>query len=959
MTDQDLYPRGPKDVPAELTQPTATYKHRAWLALASLALFVALYIALAGWFVWTAHRMFGEAAAGGPDKVWHFLISVSAAFLAVFMLKALFFIKRGGAPDAVEVTAAEQPRLFAFLHRLADEAGAPRPKRVYLSARVNAAVFYDLSILNLLFPSGKNLEIGLALVNVLTLSEIKAVLAHEFGHFAQRSMAIGSWVYIAQQIAAHIVAKRDALDEFIGWLSRVDLRVAWVGWLLSLVVWSIRSLMDTLLRLVVLAQRALSRQMEFQADLVAVSLTGSDELVHALHKLNAADEAWGRALGFTESEVRQGRIPHDLFAVQTRVIARVAQILDDESYGQAPRMTGDKPEARRVFKSGFAQPPQMWATHPASADREENAKRRYLPAPHDARSAWLLFDKPDALKEKVVAHLLGKTEAQPVSAEETFRALDERYALLQYEPRYRGSYLGRPLTRHVARPDELYEKAFQRANIIQGLNTLYAPQLAADLARLRELSEERMALEALRDRIYQATGGRLIFRGREISRRHLPAAIRKVGQEEEQVRQKILAHDRQCRSAHLAAADLLGAGWREYLAGLIAVLHYAEHALADLRDAQGLLNNVFAVVIADGKVSAGELERLIATGNMVHAVLARIHGQKAELQLDQSLCKRLDVATWAAMLEDFTLPPAGKDNINEWLRVIDSWVNGSAAALSMLAGATLEQLLLSEDEVARHVREKSVPAAASAPSRPPTDYPTLLPGQERKRQTRLGAWDRFQTADGFVPAFARLLVAGAIVGVVLGFGGVAGTVSTLTVYNGLGATVKVRAGDQQVTLSPFSARQIEVKLDEKTTIESRAADGGLIERFGPQLSGHAQRYVYNVAGAGPLVEWTAVYGSASERPPRPLGAPRWLTSSADVLFAEPPKSVQTKGGGATRSILTGLGDGPPSEVLKLVKGHGERTQVLRAHARWDQGSARYTTEWRAMTEEQQPGIGGR
>ena len=122
---------------------------------------MALYIALAGWFVWTAYRMFGEAAAGGPDKGWHLLISVSAAFFAVFMLKALFFIQRGGAPDAVEVTAAEQPRLFAFLHRLADEAGAPRPKRVYLSARVNAAVFYDLSILNLLFPSARTSKSGL------------------------------------------------------------------------------------------------------------------------------------------------------------------------------------------------------------------------------------------------------------------------------------------------------------------------------------------------------------------------------------------------------------------------------------------------------------------------------------------------------------------------------------------------------------------------------------------------------------------------------------------------------------------------------------------------------------------------------------------------------------------------------------------------------------------------------
>jgi hypothetical protein len=162
----------------------------------------------------------------------------------------------------------------------------------------------------------------------------------------------------------------------------------------------------------------------------------------------------------------------------------------------------------------------------------------------------------------------------------------------------------------------------------------------------------------------------------------------------------------------------------------------------------------------------------------------------------------------------------------------------------------------------------------------------------------------------------------------------------------------VSTGDQQLSLAPFSARQIEVRLDKTTTIESRAADGSVIERFAPALSGHAQRYVYNVAGAGPLVEWTAVYGSAGERPPRPLGAPRWFTSSADVLFAEPPKSVQTKGGGATRSILTGLGDGPPSEVLKLVSDNVERSQVISVHAKWDRDSARFTAEWRGMAAEQ-------
>lgn len=655
--------------------------------------------------------------------------------------------------------------------------------------------------------------------------------------------------------------------------------------------------------------------------------------------------AWFRQRGS-----RQGRIPHDLFAVQTRIIGRVGEILGDETYGRVPPLAADKPETRRVFKSSFAQPPQMWSTHPASADREANAKRHYLAAPHDARSAWVLFDNVDAMKQKVMAHLLGQTEAQPASAEQTLAALDERYKRLRYDARYRGAYLGRPLTRHAKQADELYEKSPPRAYIRQGLNTLYSPQLAEDLARLRDLSEERGTLEALRDRIYRATGGRIVHRGREISRRDLPAAIRDVAREETQVRGRLIAHDRQCRSAHLAAAELLGAGWKEYLCGLIGVLHYAEHRLADLEDAHGLLNNVFAIVTADGKVSSRELKRLIAAAGPVHEVLARIHAQKVDLHLDSSLCARLETATWPAMLEEFTLPPASKENINDWIRVIDGWIRSATGPLTTLAGATLEQLLQAEDDVARHVRERSTPAPACAPSRVPANYSAFVLGQERKRQTRLDLWDRFQTADGLAPALARLVVAGAIVGAVLGFGGIAGTTSTLTIYNGLALSVSVHAADRKAIVAPFSASEIEVKLDEASTIEASTADGTPIEQFKPQIGGHSQHYVYNVAGASPLVEWTASYGSAAEQAPRYLGAPRWLVSSADFFFTEPPKSVKIKGGGATRTVLASPGDQAPAEVLPLLQNDAQRRQVIIAHAKWDRSDARHSGEWQALAK---------
>jgi hypothetical protein len=113
-----------------------------------LATFVVAYLALSGWFVWTAYRMFYGAFKGGDDAFPAFIGGLCAAFLAVFMLKALFFVKHSYEINDIEITPDQEPRLFAFLNRLADEAKAPRAHRVFLSPRVNAAVFYDLSILN-------------------------------------------------------------------------------------------------------------------------------------------------------------------------------------------------------------------------------------------------------------------------------------------------------------------------------------------------------------------------------------------------------------------------------------------------------------------------------------------------------------------------------------------------------------------------------------------------------------------------------------------------------------------------------------------------------------------------------------------------------------------------------------------------------------------------------------------
>ncbi|MES2931933.1 MAG: M48 family metalloprotease, partial [Pseudomonadota bacterium] len=686
-----------EELVSDMPKPSAAYKRSAGLAVAGLAIFVALYFALAGWFLLTVYRLSFGADHASKGAIWGYAIAVCALFLAVFMLKAIFFVKHGKPDGLIEVTAKNQPRLFAFLYQLADSAGAPRPHKVFLSARVNASVFYDLSLLNLFFPSKKNLEIGLALVNTLRHGELRAVLAHEFGHFAQRAMAVGRWAYMAQQIAAHLVARRDKLDRFLVQLSTIDIRIGWVGWILRAIVWSIRSLVESIFNMVLLMQRALSREMEMQADLVAVSLTGSDALVHALHRLNAADDAWSRTLHFVFSERGRGRATRDVFAVQSHIIERMGAILNDAHYGEVPPMPGNHADEHRVFKVEMAQPPKMWLSHPLNHEREANAKRYYVYAPINKDSAWSLFDHPAQLRAELSAKLINDSQATQVALEESLQELGRQFKREHLKSRYCGIYFGRSVVRCEADPAHL--RSDSGDILATDFHFLYPESLKEDVQNLRALETECEQLEAIKAGVLSAPGGVLRVRGKELQLSDLPHAILQVKDDIEAVELRLRKHDRLCRTWHYAAAEKVGKGWPEYLDGLLAILHYADHTEANLRDAQGLFNNTLHMVSAARRVTAKGAARVLREAGQLYPLLAAVYVQSKDIKLDPKLLAKLKVGSWSEALGDFKFSHPTKENLNDWIKVIDSWVDAAAGACGALRSCALEQLLIAETAI--------------------------------------------------------------------------------------------------------------------------------------------------------------------------------------------------------------------------------------------------------------------
>ena len=125
--------------------------------------------------------------------------------ILIFLLKFIFKSHKIDRSHLYEIKKDKEPEIFNLIEEIVNKVGTSLPKKVYLSTDVNAAVFYDSSFWSMFIPIKKNLQIGLGLVNTVTKTELKAILAHEFGHFSQKTMKVGSFVYNVNRVIFNMI----------------------------------------------------------------------------------------------------------------------------------------------------------------------------------------------------------------------------------------------------------------------------------------------------------------------------------------------------------------------------------------------------------------------------------------------------------------------------------------------------------------------------------------------------------------------------------------------------------------------------------------------------------------------------------------------------------------------------------------------------------------------------------
>ncbi|MFM9589096.1 M48 family metalloprotease [Streptomyces scabiei] len=232
---------------------------------------------------------------------------VVSVLLAIPLVRGLFMLRtpKSEDPPGLAVTEADEPGLWRAVRELAGAVGTRPPSRIVLTADVNAAVSEDARLLGLR-AGPRHLYLGIPLAQGLTEAQLRAVLAHELGHYsnadtrlsaitargrAQVLRTIGHFEERADRTAGRERArleKKNARAAAKGRKTK-EIDTAGAGITYRAMAW----IYTCYARLYIRATLTDARRQEYAADAAAARIAGRDATASALREIPALDAAFG------------------------------------------------------------------------------------------------------------------------------------------------------------------------------------------------------------------------------------------------------------------------------------------------------------------------------------------------------------------------------------------------------------------------------------------------------------------------------------------------------------------------------------------------------------------------------------------------------------------------------------------------------------------------------------------
>ncbi len=420
-----IYPQRPQGANPEIIQPSSDFKKESKRVLFLIILFILVYLLMV---------VFGFGMLVSFCYLAFVLISADINFLTImigaslglvglmvfyFLIKFLFSSHKVDRTHLYEVKRKDEPQLFEFIDKVNEETNSPKPKKIYLSNEVNAFVFYDSSFWSMFVPSKKNLNIGLGLINSVNISEFKAILAHEFGHFSQDSMRLGSYVYNVNKIIHDMLFDNHSFDQSVNAIAQSNFYFGLSAIIAIKIIHFIQWILKSLYAVINKGYMGLSRQMEYHADAISAYVSGSNHIVTSLQRIELSGLSFNQLLNIYNSWLPKNLKSDNLYKDHITVLKHFAK---EHEYGFVNGLIEADEHKFKNLNQSKIKIDDQWASHPTFEERAESVRGLNIETESLADSPWDLFIDANATQKdftnKLYNHIQFTAEPTTLNAEE-------------------------------------------------------------------------------------------------------------------------------------------------------------------------------------------------------------------------------------------------------------------------------------------------------------------------------------------------------------------------------------------------------------------------------------------------------------------------------------------------------------------------------------------------------------
>jgi Zn-dependent protease with chaperone function len=327
------------------------------MVVVSYLIMIALAFALLGLPV----LLFWYLPHGGPANfaLHRLLLAAFGLVAGPTILWSLVPSKDKHDVNGVRIDLATEKRLAKEIEAIAVALREPMPSEVYLIGDANA--FVSEVDAETGFGRRRILGLGLPLLQMLTIAQFRAVLAHEFAHYYAGDTRLGPWVYDARRslirVYQNLGKNSTALHHIRRWgIASVAYKLLMLG-------------LTKYWQLFMRVTQAISRRQEMRSDELACYIAGSQALIDGLTGIRRCSAGLGAYWNSIVIPVAMGGFQPDLANGFQRFM-------------QAPQVI--KATSEYLSQQVSIEKPSPFDSHPTLNERIDRARQFNLPAPQSS-----------------------------------------------------------------------------------------------------------------------------------------------------------------------------------------------------------------------------------------------------------------------------------------------------------------------------------------------------------------------------------------------------------------------------------------------------------------------------------------------------------------------------------------------------------------------------------------------